>query len=134
VARQRRLVQRYQPTQVPLPDLTRTAELAEQGILGTAQTDAAQLLVVEPADGPRRLTQGVAKAEGGGRLGALPRGQQGIPDGAVVSLLGWAFLLVHPDPTHESRPFAIHDHSPWNEEKHKLRALPSQRPSPSERL
>src|SRR5262250_801540 len=57
VARQRRLVQRCQPTQVPLPDLARSAELAEQGILGRAQTDAAQLLVVEPADGTRRLTQ-----------------------------------------------------------------------------
>src|SRR6516162_2507338 len=113
VARQRRLVQRCQPTQVPLPDLARTAELAEQGILGTAQADAAQLLVVEPADGPRRLTQGVAKAEGGGQLVALGRDRQVIPDGAVISLHGWALLLVHPYPTYELEPFAsIHDCSP----------------------
>src|SRR5439155_21574690 len=44
---------------------------AEQGILGRAQADAAQFLVVEPADGPGRLTQGVAKARGGGRFVAF---------------------------------------------------------------
>src|SRR5438445_4839417 len=59
---QRRLVQRRQAAEVSLPDLTRTAKLTEQGVLGRAQADAAQLLVVEPAHGPRRLPQGVAKA------------------------------------------------------------------------
>ena len=68
VTRQRRLVKRRQPAQVALPDLPGPREDAEQGILGRAQADAAQLLVVEPADGSRCLTQGVAKAWGGGQV------------------------------------------------------------------
>ena len=46
-------------------------EDVEQGVLGRAQADAAQLLVVEPADGSRRLTQGAAKAVGRGRVVVL---------------------------------------------------------------
>ena len=71
VARQRRLVKRRQPAQVALPDLPGPREDAEQGILGRAQADAAQLLVVEPADGSRCLTQGVAKAWSGGQVVVL---------------------------------------------------------------
>ena len=43
------------------PDLRKEVE---QRVLGRAQADAAQLLVIEPADGSRRLTQGAAKAAG----------------------------------------------------------------------
>src|SRR5258707_14514241 len=52
VAGQRRLVVQRQPGQVPLPDLAGPAEQLEQGVLGRAEADAAQLLVIEPADGP----------------------------------------------------------------------------------
>ena len=62
IARQRRFVKRRQPAQVALPDRAGPREDAQQGILGRAQADAAQLLVIEPADRSRRLTQGAAKA------------------------------------------------------------------------
>ena len=64
VARQRRLVKRRQPAQVALPDLSRLRDDAEQGVLGCAQADSAQLVVIQPADGSRRLTQSAAKAVG----------------------------------------------------------------------
>ena len=71
VARQRRFVERRQPAQVALPDLPGPREDAEQRKLGRAQADAAQFLVVEPADGSRRLTQGAAKAWRGSQVGLL---------------------------------------------------------------
>src|SRR5882762_6682245 len=71
VTRQRRLVQRRHPAEVPLPDLTHTAEAAEQRVPGRAQADAAQLLVVEPAHGPGRLSQSIAQARRGERIVAL---------------------------------------------------------------
>src|SRR5262249_3314494 len=71
VTRRRGLVQRRPAAEVPLPDLTRAAKVAEQRELGRAQAHAAQFLVVEPAHGPGRLSQGVAQARRGDRLVAL---------------------------------------------------------------
>src|SRR5262249_14164992 len=62
VARERRFVQRGQAAEVSLPNLARVAQVAEQRVLCNAQPNAAQLLVVEPADGPGCLPQGVAQA------------------------------------------------------------------------
>jgi hypothetical protein len=68
VAGQRCLVEVAEAAQVALPNLPDSCKDAEQRILGRAQTDAAQLRILVPADGPRRLTQGVAKAGGGSPL------------------------------------------------------------------
>src|SRR5271165_3049175 len=70
-AGQRRLVVQRQLGQVPLPDFAGPAEQLEQRVLGREEADAAQLLVIEPADGPRRLPQDIAQARGGGRFVSL---------------------------------------------------------------
>ena len=51
-----------EPAQVPLAHLPRGPQLPEKGILGGAQADTAQVLVVQPGHRPGRLAKGVAKA------------------------------------------------------------------------
>ncbi len=48
--------------QVTLLRLARAAEQLAQRLLGCAQADRAQLIVIKPADGPRRLSEGQAEA------------------------------------------------------------------------
>ena len=52
IAGQRRLVVQRQLGQVPLADLTAPAKHVEQRVLGRAEAQVTQLIVVEPADSP----------------------------------------------------------------------------------
>ena len=77
--------------QVPLPDFAASAQQLEQRVLRGAEPDTAQLLVVEPTDGSRCLTQGAAQAWTGGQsvvLGAHVRcicSELAIVKGAIRS-------------------------------------------------
>ncbi len=66
-AGQRRFVEHGQRPEIPLTQLARTVQQAQQRILGRPQANATQLLVVKPADGSRSPSQVVAKARSAGR-------------------------------------------------------------------
>ncbi len=71
VAGKRRLVQRRKLAEIPLAYFPRGTQALQERVLGRAQADTAQVLVVQPAHRPGRLTQGVAQAGGGGGFGSL---------------------------------------------------------------
>jgi hypothetical protein len=71
VAGERRLVQGRQPAESPLAYFSRGTQAPQERVLGRAQADVAQFLVVQPAHRPGRLAQGIAKAGGGGRFVSL---------------------------------------------------------------
>ncbi len=62
ISRQRRFFMHCQIGQVTLSHFAGTAKQLEQRVLRGAKANTSQLLVVEPADGSRRLTEGAAKA------------------------------------------------------------------------
>src|SRR5262245_32785914 len=66
-------------------------EVAQQRVLRRSQADAAQFLVVDPADGPRRLPQGIAQARRGRQQVGLR-----VPIGCICNqlVLGKGLLAV----------------------------------------
>ena len=64
-------VVRAGPYEVALAHFPRVTQPPQEGVLGRAQADTAQFLVVQSAYRPVRLAQGVAETGGGGRFGSL---------------------------------------------------------------